>query len=254
MAGSSLVIHEGAAAGSEHPVDGELILGREQGTADLVLDDPGVSRRHARVLPDSGGVLVEDLGSSNGTYVNGRRISGPVELAAGDELQVGATVVGIRQTALTAPMPAPSQRRRGPVPGRLAPHPHAESNIPALAAAFLGPLSILLVFLSAGGFFVALPCGIAAIFLGSMGIRNAERTSSGHRALARIGRFTGFLGTFLSILAVIVFVVVAAALHSAETSVSGLVNRVQDEVNRVDVPKVSPPDTRNAPGSDSTTN
>ncbi len=250
MADSSLVIHEGAGAGSEHPVHGELILGREQGTADLVLDDPGVSRRHARVLPDHDGVVVEDLGSSNGTYVNGQRISGPVELGAGDELQVGATVVGVHRAALTAPMPAPSGR--GPVPRRLAPHPHAESNIPALATVFLGPLSILLIFLSAGGFFIALPCGIAAIVLGSIGIRNADRRQSGHRGLARIGRFTGFLGTFLSILAVIVFVVVAAALHSAETSVGGLVNRIRDEVNKVDVPKVSPPDTNNAPGSDST--
>jgi pSer/pThr/pTyr-binding forkhead associated (FHA) protein len=234
VADSSLVIHEGAGAGSEHPVHGELILGREQRTADLVLDDPGVSRRHARVLPDQDGVVVEDLGSSNGTYVNGQRISGPVELGAGDELQVGSTVVGVHRAALTAPMPAPSQR--GPVPRRLAPHPHAESNIPALVAVFLGPLSILLVILSAGGFFIALPCGIAAIILGSIGIRNADRRQSGHRRLARIGRFTGFLGTFLAVLAVIVFVVVAAALHSAETSVGGLVNRIRDEVNKVDVP------------------
>ncbi len=230
MADPSLVIHEGAAAGSEHPLDRELILGRERGTADLVLDDPGVSRRHARVLPDHGSVVVEDLGSSNGTYVNGQRISGPVELGVGDELQVGATVVGIRQSTSTAPMPAPSAR--GPVPRRLAPHPQAESNIPALAAVFLGPLSILLIFLSAGGFFVALPCGIAAIVLGSIGIRNAERRQSGHRGLARVGRLTGWIGTFLSILAVIVFVVVAAALHSAETSVSGLVNQVKDQINQ----------------------
>ena len=68
---ASLVIQDGAGAGSELPVDGEVILGREQATADLVLEDPGVSRRHARVLPHNGGVIVEDLGSSNGTYVGG---------------------------------------------------------------------------------------------------------------------------------------------------------------------------------------
>jgi ABC transport system ATP-binding/permease protein len=84
MADASLVIHEGAGAGSEHPVDGELILGRESASADLVIEDPGVSRRHARVLTETGAVIVEDLGSSNGTYVNGERISGAVELAAGD--------------------------------------------------------------------------------------------------------------------------------------------------------------------------
>ncbi|HEY4590497.1 MAG TPA: DUF4190 domain-containing protein, partial [Thermoanaerobaculia bacterium] len=124
--------------------------------------------------------------------------------------------------------------RRGPTPGRLAPHPHAESNIPALSAVFLGPLSILLIFLSTGGFFIALPCGIAAIILGTIGIRNADRRQRGHRGLARIGRFTGFLGTFLSILAVIVFIVVATALHATESSVGGLIDRIRDEINKVD--------------------
>ncbi len=120
-----------------------------------------------------------------------------------------------------------------PAPRRLAPPPHAESNIPALAALFLGPLSLLLVFLSAGGFFVALPCGIAAVILGTIGIRNADRKHTGHRGLARIGRLTGFLGTVLSLIAVILFIVVAAALHSTEHSVSGLVNRINDEVKNV---------------------
>jgi hypothetical protein len=241
VADSSLVIHEGSAAGSEHPVDGELILGREAGSATLVLDDPGVSRRHARVLPENGGVIVEDLGSSNGTYVNGQRITGPVELGAGDEVQVGATVLGVEGgTAATALMPPgapptaehPGPPRRGaPSPRRLAPHPHADTNIPALSAIFLGPLSILLIFLSTGGFFIALPSGIAAIILGSIGIRNADRKQVGHRGLARIGRFTGILGTILSIIAVIVFIVVATALHATESSVSGLVDQVKDEIN-----------------------
>ncbi len=208
MAGASLVIHEGPGAGSEHPVDGELILGRERGTADLVLGDPGVSRRHARVLPEPDGIIVEDLGSSNGTYVNGRRISGPVGLGTGDELQLGGTVVRVHQAHLSAPMSGPAPR--GPAPRRLAPRPHAESNIPALASVFIGPLSILLIFLSPGGFFVALPCGIAAILLGAIGTRNADRRGSGHRALARIGRFTGLIGAFLSALAAIVFLAASA--------------------------------------------
>jgi hypothetical protein len=241
---ASLVIHEGAGAGTEHPVDGELILGREQASADLVIPDPGVSRRHARVLPHNGSVVVEDLGSSNGTYVNGHRISGPVELGAGDELQLGDTVVGLRQAPATAPMRRPAQPRPAERPARrrLAPSLHEPSNIPALAAIFLGPLSILLIFLSTGGFFLALPCGIAAIVLGTIGIRNADRRRLGHRGLASIGRFTGFLGTFLSILAVIVFIVVATALDTTESSVSGLIDRIDDEIDKVDVPDVNTPD------------
>jgi pSer/pThr/pTyr-binding forkhead associated (FHA) protein len=251
MTDVSLVIHGGAGAGSEHPVDGELVLGREHATADLVIPDPGVSRRHARVLTHNHAVIVEDLGSSNGTYVNGQRISGPVELGAGDELQVGATILGVEgagtaATAIMSPGAPPTDRRPGPAPvqprpsgrpapRRLAPSPHEPGNIPALAALFLGPLSILLIFLSAGGFFIALPCGIAAIVLGSIGIRNADRRQLGHRGLARIGRVTGWIGTFLSVLAVIVFIVVATALHSTEHSLNGLIDRIHDEIDKVDL-------------------
>jgi hypothetical protein len=246
---ASLVIHEGAGAGSEHPLHGELILGREQTSADLVIPDPGVSRRHARVLAQPDGVIVEDLGSSNGTYVNGERISGPVEVGTGDEVQLGATILGIQGgTAPTALMPAgspPTERHPGPpqpppagrpAPRRLAPPPHQPSNIPALAAVFLGPLSIALLFLSTGGFFLALPCGIAAIVLGTIGIRNADRRQLGHRIPARLGRITGWIGTLLSILAVIVFIVVATALHSTEHSISGLIDRIHHEIDKVDKP------------------
>ena len=232
---ASLVIHAGAGAGSEYPLDGELILGREHGTADVVIPDSGVSRRHARVLAHNGEVTVEDLRSSNGTYVNGHRVSGPVELGTGDEVQIGDTIVGLRRPTLTAPM-------RRPAPRRLAPPPHQSGNIPALAALFLGPLSILLVFLSTGGFFLALPCGIAAVVLGTIGIRNADRRQLGHRALARIGRVTGWIGTLLSVLAVIVFIVVATALHTTESSVSGLIDRIHHEIDKV--PSVNPPDVK----------
>ena len=98
-----------------------------------------------------------------------------------------------------------------PAPRRLAPPPHEQGNIPALTAAFLGPLSILLTFLSPGGFFIALPCGIAAIALGTIGIRNADRKPVGHRALARAGRFTGYVGAIVALIVVIVFTAVKAA-------------------------------------------
>jgi FHA domain len=270
MADASLVIHEGAGAGSEHPVDGELILGREPASADVVIDDLGVSRRHARVLTEDAAVIVEDLGSSNGTYVNGERISGAVELAAGDEIQVGGTILGIEggdaATALmppaatqterhpgppshaAGPPPAPAQPR--PAPRRLAPHPSEGSNIPALAAIFLGPLSILLLFASAGGFFVALPCGIAAIVLGTIGIRNVDRgRATSHRGLARIGRIIGLVGAILSLLALIAFLVVAVALDATEDSVSGIVDRVRDEIDGIEVPDVNAPDVSPDPNA-----
>ncbi|HEX5894013.1 MAG TPA: FHA domain-containing protein [Solirubrobacterales bacterium] len=270
MGGAALVIHEGAEAGSEHAVEGELILGREHGSADLVIQDPGVSRRHARVVPDNGALVVEDLGSSNGTYVNGERISGAVQIAPGDEIQIGATVLGIEGTAATAVMPAgapPTQQHPGPAPApvqplpegrvaprRLAPHPSEGSNIPALSALFLGPLSILLLFLSSGGFFLALPCGIAAIILGTIGIRNVDRgRATSHRGLARLGRITGWIGTILSILALILFIVVATLLDvtaDSADSISGLIDAIRDEIEGIEVPDVNAPDV-NAPDVDS---
>jgi pSer/pThr/pTyr-binding forkhead associated (FHA) protein len=276
---ASLVIHQGAGAGSEHSVDGELILGRDDATADLVISDPGVSRRHARVMTEDGAVILEDLGSSNGTYVNGERISGAVELTAGDEIQIGATFLGVGGTAATAimppgapvteqhPGPARPQNERRPqepppdqpppagraAPRRLAPHPSEGSNIPALSALFLGPLSLLLLFLSAGGFFLALPCGIAAIVLGGIGIRNVDRgKATSHRGLARLGRITGWIGTTLSILALIAFIVVATLLNvtaDSADSVSGLIDAIRDEIEGIEVPDVNTPDV-NAPEVD----
>jgi pSer/pThr/pTyr-binding forkhead associated (FHA) protein len=268
VADSLLVIQEGARAGDEHPVDGELILGREQGSADLVIDDPGVSRRHARVLADDDGVIVEDLGSSNGTFVNGRRISGPVELAAGDEVQLGATALSVQgadaATAMIPPGADPTAEHPGPaaappaqpppgrrpVPKRLAPRPSEQGNVPAFVAVFLGPLSILLLLFSSGAaFFVSLPCAIAAIVLGAIGMRNVDRgRADSHRGLAQLGRVTGMIGAVLSVLALVVFLVVATALDATEDSLSGLVDQVRDEIEGVETPDINAPDV-NPPDS-----
>lgn len=74
---------------SEIRVDSpELVLGREPGRPGSV-DDASVSRRHARLTWNESGVVVTDLGSKNGTYVGGARITEPVALKDGDELRVG---------------------------------------------------------------------------------------------------------------------------------------------------------------------
>jgi pSer/pThr/pTyr-binding forkhead associated (FHA) protein len=260
---ASVVIQQGAGTGTEHPVDGELTVGREQG-AGLVVDDPGVSRLHARFTTERDRVAVEDLGSSNGTFVNGERISGPVELGAGDEVQLGGTVLSVEGAGATAlmppgadptaehpgPAPAPAQPppAKRPAPKRLAPHPSERGNIPALIAVFLGPLSILLLLFSSGAaFFVSLPCAVGAIVLGTIGIRNVDRgRADSHRGLAHLGRVTGVIGTILSILALVVFLVVATALDATEDSLSGLVDQVRDEIEGVDTPEINAPDV-NAP-------
>jgi len=68
---------------------GRFFIGRAR-ECQLVLDDPLVSRRHAVVFTDGDGSRLEDLGSRNGTLVNGERIEGSVELADGDRVTIGA--------------------------------------------------------------------------------------------------------------------------------------------------------------------
>lgn len=101
----SLEIVEGAGAGRMVPVTGTLTIGRGR-DADLVLADELVSRRHAQVTPDGPGAVVEDLGSRNGTFVNGQGIHGPVRLDPGDQLQLGVSLVELRSARQIAERPS----------------------------------------------------------------------------------------------------------------------------------------------------
>jgi ABC-type multidrug transport system ATPase subunit len=65
------------------------LIGRGQGQVAFVLDHPHVSRRHARIFQQDGRFLLMDLGSANGTYVNGRRLTGRVPLNRGDKIDIG---------------------------------------------------------------------------------------------------------------------------------------------------------------------
>jgi hypothetical protein len=69
------------------------VIGRSR-DCDIVLDDDaGVSRRHAELRPSADGWTIEDLGSTNGVYVNGRQAHGPHALAPGDRVEVGSTKI-----------------------------------------------------------------------------------------------------------------------------------------------------------------
>ena len=92
-AGKLVVVSSPAlSAGEERPIDsGPLLVGRE-GENDLALvRDEFSSGRHARIEPRRDGVWVEDVGSTNGTYVNGVRLTSPRKLAPGDVIRVGET-------------------------------------------------------------------------------------------------------------------------------------------------------------------
>ncbi len=96
VAGLTLEIVEGPGSGRQVVLDRPIVIGRAQ-DADLVLDDAEVSRHHARVSPASdGSAVVEDLGSSNGTFVNNSQLYERARLDPGDELLIGVTLLQAR--------------------------------------------------------------------------------------------------------------------------------------------------------------
>jgi serine protease Do len=85
----AFVVRDGPLAGTRIDVDRDRIVGRE--SDDVILADPEASRRHAMFRPGDGGIEVHDLGSRNGTVVNGTRIQTPVLLSDGDVVTIGKT-------------------------------------------------------------------------------------------------------------------------------------------------------------------
>jgi diguanylate cyclase (GGDEF)-like protein len=84
-----LVVLEGTNVGEMHKIEGEIVIGRAV-SAKVRLNDDGISRRHCRVLSLGGQVLIEDLGSANGTLVNGELVQQQA-LKEGDKIRLGAT-------------------------------------------------------------------------------------------------------------------------------------------------------------------
>lgn len=80
---------EGVPPQAIYPISGRSRIGRSE-ESEIVLLDPGVSRAHAVVEVNGAAAMVRDLGSTNGTFVNGRRVEGEA-LRDGDELRVGST-------------------------------------------------------------------------------------------------------------------------------------------------------------------
>lgn len=98
--------------GSEH----RFVIGRDD-ACNLVLDDAEVSRRHAYLIETaSGAIEVGDLGSSNGTRLNGRRLEQPAELKPGDTLEIGSTRIQLDASTIADPAPAAAAAPPPPPP------------------------------------------------------------------------------------------------------------------------------------------
>ena len=129
-----LKVTGGNAAGTEIQIDEELLIGRTAPGEGRLAEDVEISREHARVRRAGDGYEIEDLGSTNGTVVNGRRIQEPQALMAGDTIEVGGTTLVVQVTGHLAPAPEPAAE--GPAEGAVAPGP-APAPEPAQAPARL---------------------------------------------------------------------------------------------------------------------
>src|SRR5437764_7695299 len=103
----------GRATGMSIVVEDELLIGRHAQGAGRLADDEEISRTHARVsLDQSGFCAIEDLGSTNGTYVNGLRITSPQTLSEGDRIELGGTTLVVRELPQPVELTAPGAARQ----------------------------------------------------------------------------------------------------------------------------------------------
>ncbi|HKY54829.1 MAG TPA: FHA domain-containing protein [Anaerolineales bacterium] len=146
-----LIMRSGPTPGAVFNLGGDqLTVGRDSSN-DIVINDAEISRRHARLTFQGGKYILEDLGSTNGTFVNGQRLAGPRVLKAGEVVSFGeqivlvyeassfdpaATVASPRASAVpsisrpVAPPPPPPPDYAGSVPASPAPLPvPARTNI-----------------------------------------------------------------------------------------------------------------------------
>ncbi|WP_116998287.1 FHA domain-containing protein [Desertimonas flava] len=91
--GRLVILEPKARRGATFPLTGDITIGRDPGCTVMIEGDTFVSQRHARVYLLEGQPMVEDLGSTNGSFHNGNRLHGSRLLHPGDRVQVGYTVL-----------------------------------------------------------------------------------------------------------------------------------------------------------------
>jgi predicted component of type VI protein secretion system len=169
-----LIMRTGPTPGAAYTLEGDqLMIGRDS-TNEIVINDAEVSRRHARLTFQGGKYVLEDLGSTNGTFVNGQRLAGPRVLKAGEvvsfgeqivlvfevvSIDPGATVMSPRAAAVPVASrpnlmpPPPPMEYAGSIPENpvsVAPVPVRERNLTTLIIIGVGGLAC---FCLCGAFF-----------------------------------------------------------------------------------------------------
>lgn len=137
---AALLLLTGPKAGSRHEVGAELTVGRSP-SCEIPLDDEKVSRRHARIEVRGGETWLSDLGSKNGTFLNGVAVAEKVTLRGGDQVQIGETTLVFEpDTAAALSEASPGDLRTTPLEEVL-PLAGADGALFSASLAFMGAAS-----------------------------------------------------------------------------------------------------------------
>jgi len=137
-----LVMRQGPTPGATFSLEGDqLIIGRDSSSG-VAINDAEISRKHARLSFQGGKYVLEDLGSTNGTFVNGQRLVSPVVLKSGDVVSFGEQIVLMYEalsgdpgaTVMTPRKSAPPRPTAAPAPASVYQAPVAPPPAPAYSA------------------------------------------------------------------------------------------------------------------------
>ena len=129
-----LIMRSGPTPGASFILEGDQLTVGRDATNEIVINDAEISRRHARLTFQGGKYVLEDLGSTNGTFVNGQRLAGPRVLKAGEVVQFGEQIMLVFEvTSMDAGATMVSPRASVAVPS--APRPAVQAAPPPPAPA-----------------------------------------------------------------------------------------------------------------------
>ncbi|MGA7194653.1 MAG: FHA domain-containing protein [Anaerolineales bacterium] len=163
------VMRSGPMPGATYPLEGDqLTIGRDSNNG-VAINDAEISRKHARLTFQGGKYVLEDLGSTNGTFVNGQRLAGPVVLKSGDVVSLGEQIVlmfDVLSVDAGATMVAPRKSAPAPVmpsvPAPVAATPPQNYSTPLTPVKRNNTLPILIV---VGVLLVICLCLVAAWYI-----------------------------------------------------------------------------------------
>jgi len=199
MSQFQFVMRSGPTPGVTFPLEGEqLIIGRDSSNS-VTINDAEISRKHSRLSFQGGKYVLEDLGSTNGTFVNGQRLVGPVVLKPGDVVSLGeqivlmydaiitdpgATIASPRQSVRVAP-PLQSDTPPVPVP------PYSPAPVSSIAPA--KKTNLLPIFVGVGILLFICLCGVV-LFIVDADETGARWCTFPFSIIAQISYIFGFSG------------------------------------------------------------